>query len=379
MSYLSGAIKLSIDMKIIVWNILVFLLGMLTIAGCREEKKEKAVAVSEESTFVNPLKKTGVQSYAMFYDGWYYYMEEVVDRLELWKTQDITDLEHAAHKVIWIPKEKRNAHHLWGAEIHRLQDKWYIYYAAADDNMDNHQLYVLENTAADPFEGEFVMKGHISTDKDSNWAIHPNVFEHKGELYMTWSGWQAKRVNTEHQCIYIAKMSNPWTLASDRVLLSKPEYEWERQWINPDGSKTAYTIYVNESPQFYKNRQGDKVFIFYSASGTWTCFYALGRLMANADSDLLDPASWIKSERPVFTQSAENKVFGPGHCSFITSPDGKEDYMLYDARSIENDPAGSRDSRSPRLQKIEWKNDGTPYLGVPLPLSVRLKKPSGLK
>lgn len=189
---------------------------------------------------------------------------------------------------------------------------------------------------------------------------------------------QSRRVSTEHQCIYIAKMKNPWTLESDRVLLSKPEFEWERQWINPDGSKTAYTIYVNESPQFYKSRKGDKIFIFYSASGTWTCFYAVGMLMADADSDLLDPDSWTKSTRPVFKQCPENKVYGPGHVSFIPSPDGKEDYLLYDARSVENDPAGSRDSRTPRLQKIEWDKDGIPYLGVPLPLSVRLNKPSGL-
>ena len=101
-------------------------------------------------------------------------------------------------------------------------------------------------------------------------------------------------------------------------------------------------------------------------------------LMADADSDLLDPDSWTKSTRPVFKQCPENKVYGPGHVSFIPSPDGKEDHLLYDARSVENDPAGSRDSRTPRLQKIEWDKDGIPYLGVPLPLSVRLNKPSGL-
>lgn len=352
---------------------------IFVLSSCRGGTQKNKEAESETATFINSLKPAGVQVYAMFKDGWYYYMEEVVDKLVLWKTTDITDLKNAPSKTVWTPKDPSNAHHLWGGEIHYIDGKWYIYYAAADNNMDNHQLYVLENSAEDPFEGEFIMKGRISTDKDDNWAIHPNVFTHKGKLYMTWSGWQSRRVNTEHQCIYIARMKNPWTLESDRVLLSKPEYEWERQWINPDGSKTAYTIYVNESPQFYKNHSGDKVFIFYSASGTWTPFYALGRLTADAGSDLLDPASWTKSERPVFKQSPENNVYGPGHCSFIPSPDLKEDYMLYDARRIENDPSGTTDSRSPRLQKIEWSEDGYPYLGVPLPESLRITKPSGLK
>ena len=238
-------------------NVLIFFLAMVMLGACRDKKSEKKEEenIQQENTFVNPLKTEGAQCWANYYDGWYYYMQEAVDRLELWRTRDITDLEHAEHKVIWIPQDPSNAHHLWGPEIHPIAGKWYVYYAASDDNMDNHQLFVLENSSADPFEGEFELKGRISTDKNNNWAIHPNVFEHRGEWYMTWSGWQSRRVSTEHQCIYIAKMKNPWTLESDRVLLSKPEFEWERQWINPDGSKTAYTIYVNESPQFYKSRQ----------------------------------------------------------------------------------------------------------------------------
>lgn len=57
-------------------------------------------------------------------------------------------------------------------------------------------------------------------------------------------------------------MKNPWTLSSDRVLISKPEYEWECQWVNPDGSKTAYPIHVNEAPHFFQPKNKDKVCIF---------------------------------------------------------------------------------------------------------------------
>jgi len=196
---------------------------------------------------------------------------------------------------------------------------------------------------------------------------------------MTWSGWQSRRVTIENQCIYIAKMKNPWTLASDRVLLSKPEYEWERQWINPDGSKTAYTIYVNEAPQFFHSKNKDKIYIFYSASGLWTPFYAIGKLTADANSDLLNPSSWKKLKRPVFKQAQQGHIFQSGIFKLFPSPDGKEYYMLYHARRIPNEPPGALDSRSPRLQKIEWSDDGTPYFGVPIPESVQLPKPSGTK
>ena len=67
----------------------------------------------------------------------------------------------------------------------------------------------------------------------------PVLFEHGGKRYLIWCGWQKRRVYQENQCIYIAEMENPWTLASDRILISEPEYEWECQWISIDGNKTA--------------------------------------------------------------------------------------------------------------------------------------------
>ena len=112
------------------------------------------------------------------------------------------------------------------------------------------------------------------------------------------------------QCIYIARMKDPWTLDSPRVLISKPEYEWERQWVNPDGSRTAYPIYVNEGPQFFHSKDNKTLILYYAASGSWSPYYCVGMLTADAESDLLDPASWTKSSVPVFQQSLENEVYG---------------------------------------------------------------------
>ena len=96
-------------------NVLIFFLAMVMLGACRDKKSEKKEEenIQQENTFVNPLKTEGAQCWANYYDGWYYYMQEAVDRLELWRTRDITDLEHAEHKVIWIPKDPSNAHHLW--------------------------------------------------------------------------------------------------------------------------------------------------------------------------------------------------------------------------------------------------------------------------
>jgi len=359
----------------------VFLIVILLGISCGNSKANTPVkaeaADSLNATFTNPLLPEGPDPWALCVGETYYYMNTMHNRLVLWKTKDVTDLKNAPQKTIWIPSDPANSKNVWAPEIHYINKKWYVYYAADDGNTDNHQLYVLENTNKDPFEGEFVMKGRISTDKDNNWAIDGSVLEHKGKLYMVWSGWQTRRVDTETQCIYIARMKNPWTLGSERVLISKPELDWERKYINIDGSKPDHIIYVNEGPQPLISPKGKYIHVVYSASGCWTPFYALGMLTASTKANLLDPKSWSKSAEPLFHQSAENKVFGTGHNSFFKSPDGTEDFILYHARDTEVDPPGKGDTRSPRAQKISWNEADFPVFGIPEPISKRLRKPSG--
>lgn len=345
--------------------------------SCSNNKKNDSLQVgdNQDNYYTNPLLPDGTLPWAVFHNGIYYYTQNDGDRILVRKTADITDLENAGQKVVWIPKEKSNSFNIWGPQIHRIDNKWYIYFAADDGNTDNHQIYVIENDSEDLFEGEFRMKGRISTDKDNNWAIHANVFQHKGQWYMVWSGWQTRRIETETQCIYIAKMKDPWTLASERIMISRPEYEWERQWINPDGSKTPYPIHVNEGPRCFRTKGNDKILLYYSASGTWTPYYCVGMLSADVDSDLLNPSSWIKSQTPVFMQSPENGVFSPGNISIIPSPDGTESYFIYQACSHLREASGGR--RSPRMQKMEWDENGYPSFGEPVHESEKIRKPSG--
>ena len=360
-------------MKNILLNLL--LLSILFVfTSCSGKTKENN---STQGEYVNPLFQEGANSNAIFYEGKYYYTHETGYKIMLWETTDITDMSHAVCKDVWIPQDPSNNRDIWNPEIRNINGKWYIYFAADDGNTDNHQIYVIENDSPDPMKGEFKMKGAIMTNKEWNWGIHPSVFEHKGQLYLIWSGWPNRRIDSETQCIYIASMENPWTLSSERIMISQPEYEWERQWINPDGSRTAYPIYVNEGPQYFHSKDNKTAIIYYSASGCWSPYYCVGMLTAHADSNLLDPASWKKKDTPVLQQNPENGVYGPANLSFLPSPDGKELYMLYQARSVPNSITGESETRNPRLQRIEWGTDGMPVLGTPVSIKERLPKPSG--
>lgn len=328
---------------------------------------------AQAQTFTNPLLPSGADPWSVYHDGNYYYMHTTGNSLQLRSTQSITDLKSAAPKTIWKPPVSGPySKDIWAPEIHFIQGKWYVYFTGNDGKSgDNRRIYVLENSSPDPMQGEWVMKGKLSDESDQ-WAIDGSVFEYQGKLYLIWSGWNHVSKTDEIQNIYMASLENPWTVGSKRVLISTPELPWERYWDNTTAGKPGRPVYVNEGPQFLKH--GNKVFIVYSASGCWTNTYALGLLTAKNGADLLDPKSWKKSQKPVFEQSPENKVYGTGHNSFFKSPDGKEDWFLYHANSGPDEGCGGK--RAPRAQKIRWRTDGTPDFGKPMADGVPIKEPS---
>lgn len=369
-------------MKTILILILYFVTIANTFIGCKEYVKfdlqnlNKQGVIAEKETFTNPILPSGADPWAIYHEGNYYYIKSGNRSITLMRTPDITDLKNAEKKVIWkAPEEGDHSKNIWAPEIHNIEGTWYVYVAADDGNNINHRMFVLENIKADPFEAEFLMKSKIKTDLQDNWAIDGSVFENNKNLYFIWSGWEKPKDETgERQNIYIAHMSNPWTVDSDRILLSTPELEWEKKWVNADGWKPDKPVYVNEGPQILKH--GNKLHIVYSASACWTPYYALGLLTTTIDSNIMENSSWVKSKKPIFQQSAENRVYGPGHNSFFKSPDGTEDWILYHAN--DNPEDGCSNKRSPRVQKIGWTIDDMPKIGIPVSTSELLIKPSGI-
>ncbi len=326
-------------------------------------------AAQGTKTFTNPLLTAGADPWCIYENGFYYYTNTTGSNIKIWKTKNIAELKNAPSKIVYMPPAKGPfSKDLWAPEIHHLNNKWYIYFAADSGYNSSHRLWVLENTAADPLTGTWQMKGKLETAWDK-WSIDGSLFQHKGQLYYIWSGWESN-LNGQ-QNIYISKMINPWTLDTVRAKLSSPELEWETHGDLNNANDVPH-VNVNEGPEVLVHK--NKLFLIYSASGCWTDYYALGMLTASAGSDLMDPASWKKNPQPVFKQSLENGVYAPGHNSFFKSPDGKEDWILYHANDKPSQGCGG--FRSPRAQKFKWLADGTPDFGEPLSTKTVLAIPA---
>ncbi|MBY0010993.1 family 43 glycosylhydrolase [Paenibacillus typhae] len=308
--------------------------------------------VSSHNDFYNVVMQDGADPWVYKHtDGFYYFTKTTGGNVTLWKSAQLTTIDAGQVKVI-----STGGSSIWAPELHYLNGAWYIYYAMDDGDNVNHRMHVMESTAADPLEGTWQYKGQI-TDPSDKWAIDGTVLQAGEELYFIWSGWEGD-VNVR-QNLYIAHMSNPWSIDSERVEIARPTYSWE----------TNHSPNVNEGPQVII--QGNIISLVYSASGSWTDDYCLGLITADISADLLNPASWNKRSQPVF--SSGNGLYGPGHHSFAKSPDGREDWIMYHVAKY----SGAGWNREVRMQPFSWNADNTPALGIPADPNLPVTLPSG--
>ena len=320
--------------------------------------------VIQTTHFTNPLYR-GADPWIAQKDSHYYLCQSTGHGILVYSSTKLTD--RGQGKLVWhAPKSGWNCAQVWAPELHYLRGRWYIYYAASTGQNFTHRMGVLESATDDP-QGPYIDKGMLYTGDDiarksaHRWAIDGTILNLRDKLYLIWSGWPDQR---DLQHLYIARMENPWTIASDRVrLCDNDTYPWERLRDDP------HQRGLNEGPVVLL--RNNRIFLFYSCSGSWQPTYKLGLLIADAAADPMDPASWRKLDHPVFSSTPH--VPGVGHCSFATSPDGTQDWIVYHAKlGVEDGWA-----RDVRMQSFGWGKDGLPDLGQPAAPGQWLPKPAG--
>lgn len=318
------------------------------------------MSTTNTRTFCNPIVANAADPWVFKHtDGYYYFMSTQRGRLELTQSASLTGLAAGRKKTIWSPEPGGPySYNLWAPEIHRLNDKWYIYYTANDGGGDESRaLCVLENENHDPLEGDWTWKGAMTTPVP---GLDGTVMTVRNQHYFLYAGYG--HFPEYGSAIYIARMVNPWTLTGEHNLLTAPTLSWEKQG----------GMAINEGPVTL-HRNG-RIFLVYSASTTWSEDYALGMLTMDENADPMDPSSWHKSMEPVFRKSIENGVYATGHNSFTKSPDDTEDWIVYHALPS---PDSDTSIRSTRIQKFGWNDDGTPDFGIPWSDAHPLPVPSG--
>ncbi|MBE5950994.1 MAG: hypothetical protein E7260_05275 [Lachnospiraceae bacterium] len=359
-----------------------------TYAGfCRELKvytkalTAEEIKVEYERTTFETAKQTAVETDIFIADradpcihkgsdGYYYFTasypmyggadKEGYDRVILRRSETIEGLKDAEEIVIWDEKDDpKSFRYIWAPEIHEINGKWYVLFTASNEenNVWGIKCHVLACMGDDPYTDPWINKGIVQTMQGDTFsfrwfALDMTYFECNGKHYVAWAQTDG------NSNVYLATINpeQPWKLTSFPLLLTKPEYFWEK-----------VSIPVNEGPAVMV--ENGKVYLAFSASATGP-EYCIGLMYADETADLMDKDSWTKLPEPLLTSEDLIGEYGPGHNSFVKDENG--DWLfVYHSRDEKcytkkcgyggNDPLYDP-CRSARVRKVQWDEDGIPIL-----------------
>ncbi|KAI1102472.1 glycoside hydrolase family 43 protein [Jackrogersella minutella] len=330
------------------------------------------------ATFSNPVMTLNIGDpfmtrYTADGEDWYLFTYTTNTNVTLRRSRYLTDnWDNAETRVVFNPDATSGepwSTSLWAPEIHNISGSWYIIFTATSDSDNpvplldamcpincpaiNHRMFVLAADGPDPWKANFTMKPMLDTY--DQFAIDGTYFQHDNNLYHIYSCWEQKYSSWPAN-LCITRMSDPWTVNStllERRIISIPNEPWEQV---PYGRPIR--LATNEGPQQLTNPKTGQNFVIYSAARVNTPWYCLGMLEL-VGNDPMEYQSWRKHTAGcVFHQNSAAGVYATGHASFVSSPDGSEDYIVYHAQTTANPLADIY--RSARIQKFGWNDDGTP-------------------
>jgi GH43 family beta-xylosidase len=329
-----------------------WMLGLLAAVMLMGASMTPAVAVGG---FRNPLNP-GPDPTLMYANGQYYLGTTQGDAIRIWHSPSLGTLSTAQPVEVWRDSDPSRNQQVWAPFFERFQQpegpRWFLYYTASNGVDAMHRMYALRSAGDDPL-GPYRFMGKVADLADDRWAIDGIPFVHDGRMYFVWSGQRDDGVGNQ---LFVAPMSNPWTISGSRV------------YLPADGGCPE----VREAPSTIHH--AGRTFLVYSACDTGKPDYQLWMKSIADGRNPLDPNAWFQHPRAVFTRNDAAGVFGPGSNSFFKSPDGREDWIAYHAKDTS---AYTYDRRTTRAQPFTWNPDGTPSLGSPVSLTTTLPLPSG--
>ncbi|MBR4341832.1 MAG: family 43 glycosylhydrolase [Lachnospiraceae bacterium] len=242
---------------------------------------------------------------------------------------------------------------LWAPEFHEIKGRLYIFHACTPGEFfreESHVMVLKENgnpiEKADWSEPRRVKlkDGSDICEAGKEITLDMTVFEWQDEFYAVWSQRQFLPKDLG-AWLYIAKIDpdKPWTLASDPVILSKPDYGWANNHT-----------FVDEGP--FALPAEDRLFLTFSSAAVDTS-YVVGLLQIEKGRDLLDRKNWRKTAYPILTSRSIPGEFGTGHNAYFKDVDGTI-WNTYHARP------GADAPRSSGIRRVHFDIDGEPVLDM---------------
>lgn len=249
---------------------------------------------------------------------------------------------------------------LWAPEFHVIHGRLYIFHAATPGEFFREESHIMElREGGNPTRREDWSRPRRIVKADGSdlcpagktISLDMTCFEWEKEWYVIWS--QREFLPKDLGAwLYIAKLNpdKPWQLASEPLVLSKPDYGW--------GNNHTF---VEEGP--FALPRGNKLYITFSAAAVDTS-YVVSYLVIEKGKDLLKRENWRKNNYPILTSRSVPGEYGTGHNAYVTDEYGTV-WNTYHARP------GTEGVRSSGIRRVYFDIDGAPMLDVTEELDVK--------
>lgn len=306
-------------------------------------------------------------------DGWYYFTASYpmtraddpngYDRVILRRAETIEGLKTAEEVTIWHENSSAELNRfVWAPELTKIGDSWYVFFTAARgggvwDIRPSVLKFVGDDLsgAAAMNPANWVNLGQmVAPAGDSaftHFSLDATYFESDGKHYAIWAETGAGST------LRMAEIDpvDPRILLTPSILLSAPEYAWEKA-TNGDAIDEGPAVIVNDG----------RIYVSFSASSV-DDKYSVGLLYADEGADLMDPETWTKVGYPVLTSADVPGQVGPGHNSFTVDELGNP-VIVYHSRTVNDTslPGEATDAglfdprRHTRAATVHWDVDGMP-------------------
>ena len=273
----------------------------------------------------------------------------------------IPELVHAPeHKILDAFTYPDIGGLLWAPELHEIGGRLYIFHAATPGPFFNEESHIMVlKDGGDPTKAEDWSRpvrvakadGSDLAEAGKTITLDMTTFSWNNADYAVWS--QREFLPKDLGAwLYIAKLDsdNPTRLASEPLVLSKPDYGWANNHT-----------FVDEGP-FALIRDG-KLWLSFSSAAVDTT-YVVSFLTLEEGKDPLVISNWVKANYPAMTSRCVEGEFGTGHNAYVTDDDGKV-YNTYHARP------GMKAPRSAGVRRVHFDCYNEPVLDMTEEMDVK--------
>jgi GH43 family beta-xylosidase len=262
---------------------------------------------------------------------------------------------HSVDLVHWTPAGGAlippGGDDFWAPEVAFYDGTFYLYYSAHGIDGHDHQLRVA--TSRDPL-GPFEDCGRVLVPNEP-FTIDPHPFQDvDGQWYLFYAQ-DFLTLDDDYRVgtgIVVDRMVDMQTLAGDPRVVVRPHADWHLFLAQRTMYGSVYDWHTIEGPavRFHNG----KYYCFYSGGAWERENYGISYVVAD---NPLGPYVRPETASTPVLQSVAEKVIGPGHNSFVLSPSGEQEIVVYHAWDA------ARTARRLCIDLLTWEGDKPRIMG----------------